>query len=552
VIQSGTHTLIKQALIGPMADTGFKSDGSALQHIAATEKVTTGAFPNMLQAVAIKGTHAYLPNTCASPDGPVKFNVNLQSCLSVLDIAADAEGSANGQSQSINMNRGVQFEAADDTLPTQRLFHAVPWAVAFKHASDEGYAVSLSSNVLVKVALDANGTPTINAPTAAGQASGIVRVAVGQGPRGIVINGDDTRAYVANENSRNLSVVDLATDSVVATVPTTQLPAAGGDAARRLIGKALFESSTGITLPQLTSAGLPGVVTGRRLSSDGWGSCFGCHGFGKTDGVVWIFNSGPRRSLPLHASFNPTDPADIKVLNYSGVNDEVQDFELNIRNISGGLGLITKADGSPEDVATIKAVAPAPALANTGRSAPLDALAFYVATGIKSPRSPFAAEPAGTALGQSIAQGRALFAQNNCAACHGGAGWASARRDFTPPPAPELIDSSEGINQLFTSLTDVGTFIATQANEIRQDGKAALGVKGFVPPSLLSVGALGPYLHDGSAPTLEAVLANAQHRAAGTAGVDGLTSATARTALADFLRSIDASTAPFPQGALPH
>jgi hypothetical protein len=51
----------------------------------------------MLQAVAIKGTHAYLPNTCASPDGPVRFNVNVQSCLSVLDTTTDAEGTVGGR-----------------------------------------------------------------------------------------------------------------------------------------------------------------------------------------------------------------------------------------------------------------------------------------------------------------------------------------------------------------------------------------------------------------------------------------------------------------------
>ncbi|MBX3604424.1 MAG: beta-propeller fold lactonase family protein [Piscinibacter sp.] len=551
VIASGGYA-VTQAVIGPMANTGFQSDGSALKGIPNTQKVVTGAFPNMLQAIAIKGTRAYLPNTCASPDGPVRFNVNMQSCLSVLDTTTDAEGQANGASQSINMNRGVQFEAADEAVFTQRLFHAVPWAVAFKHGADEGYAVSLASNVLVKVSLDAEGTPTINAPAGAGQPSGIVRVLVGQGPRGIAINGDDTRAYVANENSRDLSVVDLATDSVIATVATATLPGAGTDDARRLIGKALFESSTGIDLPTLSSAGLSGVVAGKRLSSEGWGSCFACHGFGKTDGVVWIFASGPRRSLPLHASFNPLDPNDIKVLNYSGVNDEVQDFELNIRNVSGGLGLITQADGvTPADAATIKAVAPAPALANTGRSAALDALAFYVATGISTPRSALAAEPAGSGLGQSIARGRTLFASANCAACHGGGGWASARRDFTPPPTADLIDGSEGIAQLIDSLTDVGTFIATQPNEIRANGQPALGVKGFVPPSLLGVGALAPYLHDGSALTLDAVLGNVTHRSAGTAGVDTLVDAAGRTDLVNFLRSIDASTVPFPQGTLP-
>jgi YVTN family beta-propeller protein len=551
VISTASLSVVKQAVLPPMADTGFKSDGSFLKRVAATEKVTTGAFPNMLQAIAIKGSRAYLPNTCASPDGPVKFNVNMQACLAVLDTVTDAEGLAAGAPQSLNMNRGVQFEVADEAVFTRRLFHAVPWAVAFKHAAADGYAVSLSSNVIVKVQLDAEGTPTINAPTAAGQAGGIVRILVGQGPRGIAINGADTRAYVANENSRDLSVVDLTHDKVIATVATAVLPAAGSTQARQLVGKALFESSTGLHLPALASASLPGTLAGKPLSSEGWGSCFACHGFGKTDGVVWMFGSGPRRSLPLHASFSPGAPDDIKVLNASGVNDEVQDFELNIRNVSGGSGLILKPDGSPEDVATIRAVAAAPALPNGGRSTLLDALAFYVATGISTPRSPLAAEPASSTLGQAVTRGRALFASANCASCHGGPGWSSARRDFTPAPGADLLDLTEGIAQIAGALTDVGTFDASRSNEIRAGGARALGIRGYVPASLLGVDAFAPYLHDGSAATLDDVLANATHRSAGTAGIDTLASATARADLVTFLRSIDATTAQFPRGTLP-
>jgi YVTN family beta-propeller protein len=551
VIATANHTLLKQAVLPPMADTGFKSDGSLLKRVAATEKVTTAAFPNMLQAVAIKGSRAYLPNTCASPDAPVRFNVNMQACLTVLDTRTDAEGQAAGKPQSINLNSGVQFEVADEAVFERRLFHAVPWAVAFKHKSDTGYVVSLSSNVVVKVQIDAEGTPSFGAPSAAGAPSAIVRVLVGQGPRGIAINGADTRAYVANENSRNLSVIDLATDRVIATVPTADLPAPGSEDARRLIGKAVFDSSTGVNLPALSSPALAGVIAGKRLSNEGWGSCYACHGFGKTDGVVWMFGSGPRRSLPLHASFSPLSAADIKVLNSSGVNDEVQDFELNIRNVSGGPGLIVKADGTPEDVATIRAVAAAPALANTGRSAHLDALAFYLATGNATPKSPLATENPGSALGQSVARGRALFAAANCQACHGGAGWSSARRGPNLPPLASEIDASEGVAQLFGALTDVGTFNATQANEIRAGNLRALGTKGYVPSSLLGVGAMAPYLHDGSAPTLDAVMANVRHRSAGSAGVDKLTTDAERRDLVNFLKSIDASTPPFALGTLP-
>jgi YVTN family beta-propeller protein len=571
VINVGDDSVRKLAVLNPMADTGFKSDGAALQSIPATStatgvtvtnKVTTGAFPNMMQAIVIKGSRAYLPNTCASPEGPVKFNVNIQSCLTVLDTTTDAEGAVNGASQSINMNRGINFEVADPANELKRLFLAVPWAVAFKKNANEGFAVSLSSNVLVKVKLDGNGTPTTGAPAAAPAAgapdnSGVVRILVGQGPRGIAINSKDTRAYVYNENSRDVSVINLQNEKVVATVRTADLPVAGTEEARILIGKAIFDSSTGVDLAALTSGPLSGKVNSfpARLSNEGWSSCYACHGFSKTDGVTWIFNTGPRRSSPLNGSFNPKNAADQKILNHGAIFDEVQDFELNIRNVSGGLGLITKADGvTPEDIGTIKSFdaatttvpPPTPSvLPNAGRSAQLDALALYVAKGISTPRSPLAKEPASSVLGQQIARGRQLFTDNSCATCHGGAGWSSARKDFIGAPVLTEIGVDNTVNFLKRFVKDVGTFFASNTNEIKQNGTKAAGVFGYVPPSLLGAHGLGPYLHNGSAQTLEQVMELVPHRSIGT-GTDTLASPQDRADLVQFLKSIDASTAPIP------
>ena len=75
--------------------------------------------------------------------------------------------------------------------------------------------------------------------------------------------------------------------------------------------------------------------TSERLSSDGWQSCSSCHFEGLTDSVVWTFNTGPRKSVPLNGTFNPNNPSQQHILNYSAIFDEVEDFEANIRNISG-------------------------------------------------------------------------------------------------------------------------------------------------------------------------------------------------------------------------
>lgn len=573
VIASATDQVVKQAVLNPMADTGFKSNGSALKKLAPkftanpdgsqspVFDVVTGAFPNMLQAIAIKGSRAYLPNTCASPDGPVRFNVNMQSCLSVLDTTTDAEGTAAGAAQTINMNRGINFEVGDPADERKRLFLAVPWAVAFKNGANEGYAVSLSSNVVVKVVLDAAGTPTINAPKAAGDPGAIVRILVGQGPRGIVINSTDTRAYVANENSRDVSVIDLATNQVIDTFATAALPAPGSEAARRLIGKAVFDSSTGVDLAALSSAGLSGVVPRfpARLSSEGWGSCFACHGFGRTDNVVWIFGTGPRRSSPLHWTFNPKDSDDIKALNHSAINNEVQDFQNNMLDVSGASesvddaklpigGLILDGTGHTaggKDGSGAGGSKPPLNVANAGRSAQLDALALYVATGIGTPRSPLAGAAAGSALGQQIARGRQLFQDANCASCHGGPGWASGRIKLLG--AAPVIVADAGVPVLRDILRDVGTFDATRPNEVKQNGTTAAGALGYNPPSLLGAFALGPYLHNGAAPTIADVMKLKPHRTRGLllGQPDPFENAANLADIVAFVESIDTTTAPF-------
>ena len=132
-----------------------------------------------------------------------------------------------------------------------------------------------------------------------------------------------------------------------------------------------------------------------------WGACSACHPNGLTDGVVWIFATGPRRTLPLNGSFNPRDPRDAKILNHSAIFDELQDFELNIRNVSGGLGLITLADGTTPDP-NVKPFVP---LANAGRSPALDAMTMFVAHGVRTPISPLSSRHHQGRKGHEVREG---------------------------------------------------------------------------------------------------------------------------------------------------
>ena len=250
------------------------------------------------------------------------------------------------------------------------------------------------------------------------------------------------------------------------------------------------------------------------------------------------------QSLPLvlNASGAPIAPdSDQRVLNWSAVRDEVQDFERNIRLVSGGQGLI---DAPITDVFDLVPKA------NAGRNADLDTIAAYIAFGIRAPISPLR-----NALAQqgAIQEGRALFQQANCQICHGGPKWSLSRVDFTPPPLappnafPEVIVAG----QLVRFLEGVATFDPTAFNEVKAQAGTqttivtASGLFGFNVPSLLSVVAGAPYLHSGSAQTLDEVLTNVDHRRAGIYPVDTLADPVARAKLVQFLKSIDAKTQPF-------
>src|SRR5262249_54264099 len=144
VISSATDTVSGTVVLNPLADTGFKSNGSVLDNIPATDPPTfefvTGAFPNLLQRTCLKADRAYGPNSASSPNGPVRFNVNVQSFLSVIDTTTDVDSG-----QTINMNKGVQFENVG-----QRLFNTTPIAIAFKRGAgaNEGYVALGATNRL--------------------------------------------------------------------------------------------------------------------------------------------------------------------------------------------------------------------------------------------------------------------------------------------------------------------------------------------------------------------------------------------------------------------
>ncbi len=513
VINTASDTVMDTITVDPMINTGFNSNGSTLKRIAAGTPTPTNAFPNLLNSIVIKGNRAFVPSTGMQPDGPVRFDTNVQSLLSVIDLDSNRDAA-----MTINMNFGIQFEQDKFDAQNSPLtrFVTVPYAIALKKRDNVGYVVSSLSDMLVKVNFDMDGTPTINAPTSATDPGNIVRILVGKNPRGIVIKDDDTRAYIMNYVSRDVTIVDLDNDAVIATVTAAPQPS---DAMGQLVqrGKELFNTSIG---PVFKGQG--------RMSNHGFGGCFECHPEGLTDGVAWLFPSGPRKAIPLNWTFDKRDLSKQRLLNFSAVRDEVADFELNTRNVSGGAGLIALASGDPD-----------PMVANftpssSGRSQDQTAIEAYVKT-IRSPISPFRNDP-------NVKAGRKLFEKAGCINCHSGGTWSSFILDYTPPAPTDRI----GNTQIINGLKKVGTFDPNKPHELRGAGAAAgqtaLGADGYNPASLLGAFYNSPYLHDASVLTIDEVLNNPAH--VGTSKI--LSNSKKRAKLIKFVLSIDDTTEPFP------
>ena len=183
---------------------------------------------------------------------------------------------------------------------------------------------------------------------------------------------------------------------------------------------------------------------------------------------------------------------------------------------------------------------------NAGRSPQLDALAFYVATGIKTPSSPLASEPAGSTLAQQIQRGRDLFDVGQLRVVPR---WRRLGVGAAEPAAGDTDDRARRRCARYCRTCCATSAPSTQRtpNQVKQNGTTAAGALGFNPPSLLGAFALAPYLHNGSAQTLDDVMKLKKHRTAGlpVGAPDPFDDPAKRADIVRFLESIDATTEPF-------
>ncbi len=310
-------------------------------------------------------------------------------------------------------------------------------------------------------------------------------------PQGLCLDPLGSRLYVQGYLSRSVSAYDVSAvtqaDAPTATLlGTTPTVASEPLTPQVLIGKRVFYNAAD-----------------PRMGSSGYISCATCHLDGGHDGRVFDFSDrgeGFRNTTTLHGKRGTGHGR----VHWTANFDEIQDFEHACRTDFGGTGFISDAQFAigtrNQPLGESKA----------GLSADLDAMAAYVTSLNSIPSSPNRS-PTG-ALTSAGSSGRAVFRRMNCQACHGGA-------DFT--------DSASGL------LHDVGTLKPTSGKRLNGP------LSRLDTPTLLGLSDTAPYLHDGSAATLDDVFLQAP---AGSAhGLVADLGAADRWALVSFLAQIDGS-----------
>ncbi|MCB9795631.1 MAG: PKD domain-containing protein [Alphaproteobacteria bacterium] len=316
-----------------------------------------------------------------------------------------------------------------------------------KQLDDKGRAIAVAASPLGDTLyLLHPGTATVTALDAwSGGVVGSLRD-VGIGARGLSVSADGATLYVHAWLDRELRAYDISNLGV----------------APPLLGAAALLEEEPLDPVVLQGKKLFHDSEDPRITRDGYIACAHCHPDGQEDGRTWDFTNrgeGLRNTTSLEGRAG----TGMGPVHWTGNFDEIQDFENDIRLHFAGTGLLDDADWdeASEPLGPPKA----------GRSEDLDALAAYVSSLDATPPSPFPA-PEG---------GEAAFLAAGCDACH---------------PAPLYTDSS--LDSFLRH--DVGTL--TELSGQRLGGP----LDGLDTPTLLGAWDTAPYLHDGSAETLEAAI----------------------------------------------
>ena len=327
------------------------------------------------------------------------------------------------------------------------------------------------------------GSQTITAVDGYNPSNQSVFSSYGEGPISMIGNGDATRLYVHNQLSRKISVFESRPDGDLKYLENWSTVSDEKMDENVLIGKRIFHN-TNIS----------------NLAREGYMSCASCHMDGGHDGRTWDMTSmgeGLRNTIDLRGKAGMKHGP----LHWTGNFDEIQDFDDQIVNLNGGTGFLFDSMREPHKK-HFKSKA--------GINLELDSLALYVSSLDSYPKSPFRSETG--KMTPKALKGREHFIALDCQSCHSG---------------PTFTDSARGVRH------NVGTKKKTSGTRLEKP------LKDFDTPTLIGLWDNAPYLHDGSAKTLEDVFAAKNTKGSDVhSRVSGLDN-TKRSELMAFLMQID-------------
>ncbi|MFO0577330.1 MAG: di-heme oxidoredictase family protein [Polyangia bacterium] len=291
----------------------------------------------------------------------------------------------------------------------------------------------------------------------------LLRPLPGDLPEGIVVSPDGRRAFIDQRASGDVAVLQIAEPGAAASgsdrvrlEPQAIPRLAAGDPmpAELRLGQRLFYSANSAEFP---------------ITKNFWVACSSCHLEGRSDGVTWLFATGPR-DTPSNAG----GTLGTGFLMRNATRNQLQQYDETIRIEQGGDFDLTR----PADKRL------------------LDALSNYVDRAVPLPRSPEIDARTGE-LSAAAQRGQAVWSKLQCERCHGG---------------PRYTDSGTGNPGLdlggSVMLHDVGTCAGAPFPDqpaLARDG-APRPACAFDTPGLRGVSDTAPYLHDGRAATLEDVI----------------------------------------------
>ncbi|HWO96263.1 MAG TPA: beta-propeller fold lactonase family protein [Bacillus sp. (in: firmicutes)] len=406
--------------------------------------------PNTIEQFVISpdGTKAFVPHLLTNIDTPIHFEETIFPAVSVIDLKKDEEiiGERKELFEEINI-LDVKNEA---------MIVSNPYDIAFQPDGSKAYVVMSGSEDLVVFDL-----------TRGGNATQILRRIKGDNPRGIEMSKDGENLFVHNAMSHDLAVIQTGGQTPYARAKMTGQPI-------KLIQKDSLSKDVREGKTMFYSANSDEFAIS--MTGNNWMSCASCHSDGDMNRLTLMTAKGPR-NVPSNVAATETG-----LFMWDGTRNDFTDYIHTVQGEMGGMMEIDPSKPIPKDVQLM-----------------YDKIFAFLQDpqSFPSPKSPYRDEEGN--LTDAALKGKNLFnRKGNCLSCHGG--------EFFTDSGKAVNEKGE-LTEFNTSfLHDIGT---KNALDVPSEGDARGQFQNkrdgqkFDTPTLRGVWATGPYLHDGSAKTIE-------------------------------------------------